>query len=65
MKEFVDQERTRAKEVRVKPNPKFDRGNDETDKNLEEEDVLLGTIHIIGGPNHPNLENIIQGVGFA
>ena len=27
----------------------------------EEEDLLLGTIHMIGGPNYPDLKNRIRG----
>ena len=38
------------------------KGNDETNKTLdEEEDLPYGTICMIGGPNHPDLENKIQG----
>ena len=28
---------------------------------MEEEDLPLGTIHMIGDPNHPDLENRIRG----
>ena len=62
MKEFVDDEKTRAKKVKVRPNPRFDQGDDEIDITVDEEDdLLLGTIHMIGGPHHPNLENRIRG----
>ncbi|GFY80801.1 hypothetical protein Acr_01g0006100 [Actinidia rufa] len=52
-------EKTEAKETEVRPNPRFDRGDDETDDTLEED--LVRTIHMIGGPNHPNLENMFRG----
>ena len=62
LKEFVDQEKTWAGEAEVKPNSRFDRGDDETNKMAEEEkDLPLGTIHMIGGLNHPDLENKIWG----
>ncbi|GFZ03447.1 hypothetical protein Acr_16g0000710 [Actinidia rufa] len=53
---------TRAEKTEVIPNPRFDRGDDEIDKAMdEEEDLPLGTIHMIEGPNHPYLENRIRG----
>ena len=58
MKEFIDQEKTRAEEAEAKPNPRFDRSNEEIDDTLEED---YGIIHMIGGSNHPNLENRIRG----
>ena len=60
MKEFVDQEKTRAKEVDTKPIPKFNWSDEETD-DTQEEDLSLGIIYMIGGPNYLNLENMIQG----
>ncbi|GFS37095.1 hypothetical protein Acr_00g0049800 [Actinidia rufa] len=51
-------EKTRAKEADVKPNTRFDWNNGETDDTME--DLPLGTIHMIGGPNHPNHKNRIQ-----
>ena len=49
MKKYVDEEKTWAKKAKVKPNPRFDRGKNETDKTVkEEEDLPLGTIHMIG-----------------
>ena len=60
MKEFVDQEKTRAEEAKAKPNPRFGWSNEETDNTLEE-DLPLEIIHIIEDPNHPNLENRIWG----
>ena len=47
LKEFVNQEKSRAKEVEAKPNLRFDRSNEETD-NILEEDLPQGTIHMIG-----------------
>ena len=41
LKEYIDQEKTRAKEAEVSPNPRFDRGNEETDDALEK-DLPLG-----------------------
>ena len=38
----------------------FDQSNEEIDNTMEE-DLPLGVIHMIGGPNHPNLENRIRG----
>ena len=41
---------------------RFDQGNDEVDKTeKKEEDLPLGTIHMIRGPNYPDLENRILG----
>ena len=60
MKEFVDQVKTRAEETEAKPNSRFDQSSERIDK-TQEEDLPLGTIHVIGGPNHPNLENKIRG----
>ncbi|GFZ11260.1 hypothetical protein Acr_22g0006580 [Actinidia rufa] len=53
LKEFIDQEKTEAKKAKVRPKPRFDRGNDEADDALTE-DLPLGTIHMIRGPNHPD-----------
>ena len=62
LKEFVDQKKTQAGEVEVKPNQRFDQGDDETNKTMEEEeDLPLDTIHMIGGPNYPDLKNRIRG----
>ena len=47
LKEFFDQEKTIEEEANVRPNPKFDRGNEEIDKALDKEDLPLGTIHMI------------------
>ena len=62
LKEFVDKEKTRVEKVEAKPNPRFDRGDDKAKRTVsDEEDIPLGTIHMIGGPHHPNLENRIWG----
>ena len=45
--EYVDHEKTKAKEVEVRYNPRFDWSNDGEDDALEE-DLPLGTIHMIG-----------------
>ena len=57
----MDKEKTQVKKAKIRPNPRFDRGDDEIDKTTEEEeDLPLGTIHMIGGPNYPNLDNRIR-----
>ena len=57
MKRKLDQKKDEAK-----PNSGFDRGEDEVDKAMDEnEDPPLGTIHMIGGQNHPDLKNNIRG----
>ncbi|GFZ08745.1 hypothetical protein Acr_20g0005530 [Actinidia rufa] len=43
LNEFVDQEKTRAEEAEIRPNPRFDCGDDDTDKTTEEEDLPLGS----------------------
>ena len=49
MKEFVDEKKTQVEKAEVKPNSSFACGDDETDKTKEdEEDILLGTIYMIG-----------------
>ena len=47
---------TKTKKTEAKPNPRFDRGNDG-----DNDDLPLGTIHMIGCPNYPDLENRIRG----
>ena len=45
----MDEEKTRAEKAKVRLNPSSDRGNDEVDKIAKEEnDIPLGTIHMIG-----------------
>ncbi|XP_057509141.1 uncharacterized protein LOC130791829 [Actinidia eriantha] len=62
LKEFIDDEKTRVEAVEAKTSPRFDRGNNEVEKavNMEDEDLPLGTIHMIGGPNDPGLENRVR-----
>ena len=48
LKEFIDQEKNKEEEAGAKLNPKFYRNNKEID-NILEEDLSLGTIHMIGG----------------
>ena len=57
LKEFVDQEKTKAKEVKVRPNLRFDHNRDEAGNGLEK-NLPLKTIHMIEGLNHPKIENI-------
>ena len=60
LKEFVDQGKTQQEKTKVKPNPKFDRDNEEIEDAMKE-DLPFETIHIMGGPHHPNLANKIRG----
>ena len=58
----MDEEKTRAEKAEVNPNPRLDQGEDEACKTAnEKKDISLGTIHMIGGPKCPDLENIIRG----
>ncbi|GFS41482.1 hypothetical protein Acr_00g0074590 [Actinidia rufa] len=63
LKEFVDDEKTRAEVAKAKTNPRPDRGGDEVEEaiDVEDEDLPLGTIHMIGGPNDPSLESRVRG----
>ncbi|GFS32725.1 hypothetical protein Acr_00g0024210 [Actinidia rufa] len=62
LKEFIDEEKTRAKRIEARPNSRFNLGDDETEHTAdEEEDLPLGTIHMIKGPHHPDLKNRIWG----
>ncbi|GFS35059.1 hypothetical protein Acr_00g0037570 [Actinidia rufa] len=62
LKEFVDNEKTRAEAAEVEANRRPDRVREETEEaaNAEDEDLPLGTIHMIGGPNDPSLESKIR-----
>ena len=51
MKEFVDQEETKVEDAEDKPDNTFD-GSDKKTDDTQEEDLPLGIIHMIGGPNH-------------
>ncbi|GFY87547.1 hypothetical protein Acr_05g0011860 [Actinidia rufa] len=60
LNEFVDQEKTKAEKTKVRPNLRFDQEREDADNALEE--VLpIGTIHMIGSPHDPELENRIWG----
>ncbi|GFZ12693.1 hypothetical protein Acr_23g0010780 [Actinidia rufa] len=59
-REFVGQEKTKAEETKIRPNPRFDCNREGADDALEE-DLPPGIIHMIGGLNHPDLENRIGG----
>ncbi|GFZ09869.1 hypothetical protein Acr_21g0004680 [Actinidia rufa] len=62
LKEFVDNEKTRTEAAEAEANGRPDRVKEETKEaaNAEDEDIPLGTIHMIGGPNDPNLESKIR-----
>ncbi|GFY97538.1 hypothetical protein Acr_12g0000790 [Actinidia rufa] len=61
LKEFVDNEKTRAKATEAKTTMRPNRGGNEIEAvDTEDEDLPLGTIHMIGGPSHPSLENKIR-----
>ncbi|GFZ00573.1 hypothetical protein Acr_14g0002080 [Actinidia rufa] len=77
LKEFLEEDKTQEEKAELKPNPRFDRGENEQDKAMDEdedlplgtihmitmdedEDLPLGTIHMIGGPNHLDIENRIR-----
>ena len=57
----MDDKKTWVEKIEVRPNSRFDRGGNELDQtNDEDNDLPLGTIHMIGGPHYPDLENRIQ-----
>ncbi|XP_057459235.1 uncharacterized protein LOC130749892 [Actinidia eriantha] len=59
--EFVDDEKTRAEATEARIATRPDRGGNEIEAvDTEDEDLLLGTIHMIGGPSHSSLKNKIQ-----
>ncbi|GFZ19655.1 hypothetical protein Acr_28g0003600 [Actinidia rufa] len=62
LKEFVDNEKTRAEAAEAEADRRPDRVREETEgaADAEDEDLPLGTIHMIGGPNDPSLESKIQ-----
>ena len=48
LKEFIDEAKTQAEKTEVRPNPRFDRDENELDKVMKEDEYLpLGTIHMI------------------
>ncbi|GFS41376.1 hypothetical protein Acr_00g0073960 [Actinidia rufa] len=59
LKEFVDEEKTRAEITEARPNSRFDRGGGDVEKAIDvgDKDLPLGTIHMIKGPNDLSLEN--------
>ncbi|XP_057490953.1 uncharacterized protein LOC130776722 [Actinidia eriantha] len=60
LKEFVDNEKTQAEATEAGTSIGPDRGRNEIEAiNTEDEDLPLGTIHMIGGPSHPSLKNKI------
>ncbi|GFS33859.1 hypothetical protein Acr_00g0030920 [Actinidia rufa] len=60
LKEYMDQEKTKAEEAEIRPNSMFDCNKDKADNALKE-DLSRGTIHMIGNLNHLDLENRILG----
>ncbi|GFS32499.1 hypothetical protein Acr_00g0023020 [Actinidia rufa] len=62
LKEFVDDEKTRAQAAETEANRRHDRVREEVEEvaDVEDEDLPLGTIHMTGGPNDPSLESKIQ-----
>ncbi|XP_057510747.1 uncharacterized protein LOC130793111 [Actinidia eriantha] len=61
LKEFVEDEKIRAEVTEARTVAGIDRGVNENEAvDTEDEDLPLGTIHMIGGPSHLNLENKIQ-----
>ena len=63
LKEFIDEEKSRAEKAEVQSSSKFDRSDDdEQAKAVDEDEYLpLGTIHMIRGSNYPDIENKIRG----
>ncbi|GFS38479.1 hypothetical protein Acr_00g0057730 [Actinidia rufa] len=57
LKEFVDNEKTRAEAAEIEANQRLDRVGAEMEETADakDEDLPLGTIHMIGGPNDPSL----------
>ena len=56
----MDDEKTQVEKTEARPNPRFDQGGNELDQtNGEDDDLPLGTIHMMGGPHYPDLENRI------
>ncbi|GFY92772.1 GPI-anchored adhesin-like protein, putative [Actinidia rufa] len=61
LKEFVDNEKTQAEAAEAEANQRPDRVGAEMEEtaDAEDEDLPLGTIHMIGDPNDSSLENKI------
>ncbi|GFZ21894.1 hypothetical protein Acr_29g0010560 [Actinidia rufa] len=62
LKEFMDNEKTRAEAAKTEANRRPDRVREEVKEavDAEDEDLPLGTIHMIEGPNDPSLESKIR-----
>ncbi|GFS40182.1 hypothetical protein Acr_00g0066980 [Actinidia rufa] len=62
LKEFMVNEKTRAESAKAEANRRPDQVREETEEaaDAEDEDLPLGTIHMIGGPNDPSLESRIR-----
>ena len=61
LKKFINEDKTRIEKTEARTNSQFNRGDNETERIMnEEEDLPLDTIHMIGGPYYPDLENRIR-----
>ena len=62
LKEFVDNEKTQARAAETEVERRPDREEREMDEtaDADDEDLPLGTIHMIGGPNDPSLEGKVR-----
>ncbi|GFS43551.1 hypothetical protein Acr_00g0085730 [Actinidia rufa] len=61
LKEFVDNEKTRVKATEAETTTRPDRGGNKIEAvETEDEDLPLGTIHMIRGTSDPDLENKIR-----
>ncbi|GFS38323.1 hypothetical protein Acr_00g0056810 [Actinidia rufa] len=62
LKEFVDNEKTRAGATETKTDTGPDRGRNKIEEatDAEDEDLPLGTIHMIGGLSDPDMENKVR-----
>ena len=58
LKKSVNQEKTKIEKAKARPNPRVDCWRDEA-YNALKVDLPLGIMHVIGVPNHLNLENRI------
>ncbi|GFY92589.1 hypothetical protein Acr_08g0009850 [Actinidia rufa] len=66
LKEFIDNKKTRADAAETEADRRPDRAGAKMEEaaDAEDEDLPLGTIHMIGGPNDPSLKNK-SGTRFA
>ncbi|GFZ11224.1 hypothetical protein Acr_22g0006220 [Actinidia rufa] len=62
LKEFVDDEKTRVGAAEAETNSRPNRGGNKVEEtvDVEDEDLPLGTIHMIEGSNDPSLENKVR-----